>query len=799
MIGKDGGVFKAWEATVRRTHAVAKKRANSIFGIGTLSISGTDDEENNSISDNEDHGNETFEIYNEEKVLPNGDYYTGQWAENFPHGEGKYLWTDGCMYVGEWFKGKTKGKGRFSWPSGATYEGQFKSGFMDGVGTYTGCNGETYKGNWVLNLKHGHGYKSYVNGDWYEGDWRRGVQDGKGRYEWRDMSHYIGEWKNGVIWGKGSFFWPNGNSFEGFWEDGLPKGDGTYRWQDGSCYIGTFNKDGMNKDEDGTLYPMDPSDERWNYWDPLELYNELNGYSVSPGEKVLVLPSQKKLAVWRSTKGGESVRPRRMSVDGRVSIGADKPTDRMNLWDGGGSSHGGGCHGGGGGDGDASTGGNRTPPLGSEFDEESIGSRIDDANDALNQLQPLKAPKKAKRQGETICKGHKNFELMLNLQLGIRHSVARPAPTASLDLKPSAFDPKEKVWTRFPPEGSKYTPPHPSCDFKWKDYCPVVFRTLRKLFNVDPADYMLSICGSEALRELSSPGKSGSFFYLTNDDRYMIKTMKKAEVKVLIKMLPAYYNHFKENQNTLLTKYYGLHCVKLNGPIQRKVRFIIMGNLFSSGYITHRRYDLKGSSLGRTSDKLETEISETTILKDLDLNFIFLLQKSWFQEFSRQVDMDCELLEQEGIMDYSLLLGIHFNNISPDGDILPIAPPTPSGDSENEGTLHTSTEDTEQNPSDPSSTILGINIPAKAERTVRRGDIETQLVGEPIEEFYSVQLTFGIIDILQDYDISKKLEHAYKSIQYDPTSISAVDPRQYSRRFRDFIFRIFTEEQILEI
>jgi 1-phosphatidylinositol-4-phosphate 5-kinase len=92
--------------------------------------------------------------------------------------------------------------------------------------------------------------------------------------------------------------------------------------------------------------------------------------------------------------------------------------------------------------------------------------------------------------------------------------------------------------------------------------------------------------------------------------------------------------------------------------------------------------------------------------------------------------MDCELLEQEGIMDYSLLLGIHFKNISQDGDILPITPPTPSGnflilcnmcmcvsvfwklgknflistsgDSENEGTPHTSTEDTEQNPSDPS-------------------------------------------------------------------------------------------------
>lgn len=59
---------------------------------------------------------------------------------------------------------------------------------------------------------------------------------------------------------------------------------------------------------------------------------------------------------------------------------------------------------------------------------------------------------------------------------------------------------------------------------------------------------------------------------------------------------------------------------------------------------------------------------------------------------------------------------------------------------------------------------------------------------------YEVILYFGIIDILQDYDISKKLEHAYKSLQVDPISISAVDPKLYSKRFRDFISRIFVED-----
>lgn len=85
-------------------------------------------------------------------------------------------------------------------------------------------------------------------------------------------------------------------------------------------------------------------------------------------------------------------------------------------------------------------------------------------------------------------------------------------------------------------------------------------------------------------------------------------------------------------------------------------------------------------------------------------------------------------------------------------------------------------------------------MPARAELMVRKNSSEPQLVGEPTGEYYDVILVFGIIDILQDYDISKKLEHAYKSFQYDPTSISAVDPRQYSKRFRDFVFRIFTED-----
>ena len=40
----------------------------------------------------------------------------------------------------------------------------------------------------------------------------------------------------------------------------------------------------------------------------------------------------------------------------------------------------------------------------------------------------------------------------------------------------------------------------------------------------------LHAAGDMALRELSSPGKSGSVFFLSQDGRFIVKTMRKAEM-----------------------------------------------------------------------------------------------------------------------------------------------------------------------------------------------------------------------------------------------------------------------------
>ncbi|XP_039067231.1 phosphatidylinositol 4-phosphate 5-kinase 6-like [Hibiscus syriacus] len=718
---------KTLEAKLKNSQVAAKKKAISLFTA--MSVAHADN--------NEDKESNTGDVHHVEKALPGGDFYTGQWYKSLPHGKGNYLWTDGCMYVGEWFKGKITGKGKFFWPSGATYEGDFKHGFMDGKGTFTGTSGDTYEGSWIMNFKQSEGTYSYPNGDRYEGEWRREYQEGHGNYWWKNGDRYVGQWKKGLMNGNGTMIWTNGNRYEGAWEEGYPKGSGTYTWPNGSSYVGVWSKD--STEHNGTYHPSDSQTKNLD-WDPQQVFSEdLKDCKICPCEKISIMPSEK-MPNWTGTA----------QYNGRKQRRSDESLSRYSFSDFDGFSS--------------------ASEENSKNGDES-GGNINSEGPETKTISP-QLVLLMKKQGRTISRGHKNYELMLNLQLGIRHSVGRPGPPITNELKSSAFDPKEKVWTKFPPEGSKYTPCHQSCEFRWKDYCPLVFRTLRKLFDVDSADYMLSLCGNDALRELSSPGKSGSFFYLTSDDKYMIKTMKKTEAKVLIRMLPAYYMHVRSFKDTLVTKIFGLHCVKLTGAVQRKVRFVIIGNLFCTDCAIHRRFDLKGSFQGRTTAIPESEIDPTTTLKDLDLNYIFRLQKLWFPEFCRQVEIDCDFLERERIMDYSLLVGLHFREA-----------PLLSQASNDQLVIDSTRR---------SSDRLGIKIAARAEKTVRKTDC--QLIGEPTGETCDVILFFGIIDILQDYDISKKLEHAYKSVQYDPTSISAVDPKLYSKRFRDFIFKVFVQD-----
>ncbi|KAK1429458.1 hypothetical protein QVD17_11667 [Tagetes erecta] len=794
--------------------------------LGSVSFHKNDNYNSQTNGETSRSSTETVAFRVGELKLQNGESYCGSLRGNVPEGSGKYVWSNGCWYDGEWSRGMWNGYGKLHWSSGAHYEGEFLGGYMQGTGTYVRADKLVYRGRWRLSKKHGLGYQTFPNGDVFEGSWIQGSPDGPGKYTWANGNEYLGNMKGGKMSGKGVFTWTNGDSYEGSWSNGVMHGFGAYTWSDGGRYVGTWTS-GL-KDGKGAFYPNGCR---------LPARQEL--YLKALRKRGLLSDIQKVKQVSRIQhassidmglfKIGGSRSSQRNTSDLNLDESRNKNVSLERRWslevaidnvmgqnlasfvsDSGGEND------------------TKTPILEREYmqgiliSELVVDSRFS-AGSKKEIRRRKKLVKEVKRPGEAIIKGHRSYDLMLSLQLGIRYTVGKITPVQKREVRASDFGRRASFWMQFPKEGSKLTPTHQSEDFKWKDYCPMVFRNLRELFKIDAADYMMSICGNDALRELSSPGKSGSVFFLSQDDRFMIKTLRKSEVQVLLRMLPDYHRHVKTYENTLITKFFGLHRIKPSSG--QKFRFVVMGNMFCTELRIHRRYDLKGSSLGRSADKVE--IDENTILKDLDLNYCFYLEPSWRHDLLNQIEIDSNFLEAQNIMDYSLLLGVHYrapqhlkslmsynqsltadglgivaeeetmeDEISPQGLVL-----VPRGSEDGSVVVgphirgsrlrSSATGDAEVDLLLPGTARfqiqLGVNMPARAE--LLPGKEEKQM----FHEVYDVVLYLGIIDILQEYNITKKIEHRYKSFQFDSLSISAVDPTFYSQRFLEFIQKVFPQ------
>lgn len=96
------------------------------------------------------------------------------------------------------------------------------------------------------------------------------------------------------------------------------------------------------------------------------------------------------------------------------------------------------------------------------------------------------------------------------------------------------------------------------------------------MFKLDAAEYMMSICGDDGLRERSSPGKSGSIFYLSHDDRFFIKTLKKTELKVWscrtsFNVLFEYISYFYSCKHVYLLYLLRIYC---SADLCRKFLFL---------------------------------------------------------------------------------------------------------------------------------------------------------------------------------------------------------------------------------
>lgn len=149
----------------------------------------------------------------------------------------------------------------------------------------------------------------------------------------------------------------------------------------------------------------------------------------------------------------------------------------------------------------------------------------------------------------------------------------------------------------------------------------------------------------------------------------------------------AYADHLENNDQTYLTKVYGVYSLRIYGTV---FYIMLMNNTFYTAdrIEIHEKYDLKGSSVNRSAKKplpgqevtcrycfqrYEYERRRHTpcesgsrfhepllVFKDNDLKYRLRLGEPNAGAFMDQITADTEFLCQEfGTMDYSLLVGVH--------------------------------------------------------------------------------------------------------------------------------------------
>lgn len=164
------------------------------------------------------------------------------------------------------------------------------------------------------------------------------------------------------------------------------------------------------------------------------------------------------------------------------------------------------------------------------------------------------------------------------------------------------------------------------------------------------------------LAELCSSGKSGSFFYYTQDSKFVLKTIPRSEFKFMKAILKNYHEYLTvRNHESLISKVLGIHKVifyRKKHKMSRKIYFCIMDNVFSTQRKIDHRYDLKGSTYGRSTQ----QVDRTIALKDCD--FLERGEKFLVGEFNKRrimeiVKKDCTFFIENNIIDYSLLIGVN--------------------------------------------------------------------------------------------------------------------------------------------
>ncbi|NXW78697.1 PI42B kinase, partial [Hirundo rustica] len=290
--------------------------------------------------------------------------------------------------------------------------------------------------------------------------------------------------------------------------------------------------------------------------------------------------------------------------------------------------------------------------------------------------------------------------------------------------------------------------------FKFKEYCPLVFRNLRERFGIDDQDYQNSVTRSAPVNS-DSQGRCGARFLTTYDRRFVIKAVSSEDVAEMHNILKKYHQFIVEcHGNTLLPQFLGMYRLTVDGV---ETYMVVTRNVFSHRLTVHRKYDLKGSTVSREASDKEKVWSHPCqpFLSPEALRGRARRSPVSLPPFS-------QFLAQLKIMDYSLLVGIHDVDRA-EQEEMEVEERAEDEECENDG-LGGNPISSYGTPPDSPGNLL--NYP----RFFGPGEFDPSVdvyamkshESAPRKEVYFM----AIIDILTPYDTKKKAAHAAKTVKH---------------------------------
>jgi len=319
------------------------------------------------------------------------------------------------------------------------------------------------------------------------------------------------------------------------------------------------------------------------------------------------------------------------------------------------------------------------------------------------------------------------------------------------------------------------------------DYAPKCFHHLRKIEKIDIDEMVESFLPKNNSRRIKeSLGKSGSFFISTDDNKYMIKTLKSEELELLRHtFLKEYITHIEQNPKSLLCRIYGMYNVIFAQG--KEILIIVMRNVigdFKDNTII--KYDLKGSTYKRTA-AFHFE-NDNNVMKDLDFMEFeksIMLSKQSINKLRQTAEKDSNFLKNSELMDYSLFLAKITLNKEEEEDVFG------------------------KNIRQRKNADL-MQLIAEQKENKKKNLLYASYRGygkvhdvEQYRQYLYPSLTQGtgyiiaIIDYFQNFNFFKFMESSLKNKLHRKNTISCVDPETYSKRFINNIYALTDEKQSL--